>query len=294
MGGPSRVLILACLTRTPAPQYADEPEKFIDSEVDLHEEVKRLGSLAAAPELYPELVRLGAAPSLLALLTHDNADIAAEGALLLRELTDADAAAESDAALAGAAALAEALCAGARAAEADAADEAEACAGLAALVSALGRFDEAQTEEAAAVHSLLAVFENLVEISPLLRDRLLAPAAGLLAWLLRRVTAPGTRVDANRVYAAELLAVLTAGGDAAARRLGEAGGIDALLRAIAPFKGGKKAKEKPKEGGDAEMVRGRRDACSPEAPRCADVSHATAGGGVCGELLRRAVLSHAA
>ena len=218
----------------------------------MHEEVKRLGSLAAAPELYPELVRLGAAPSLLALLTHDNADIAAEGALLLRELTDADAAAESDAALAGAAALAEALCAGA-AAGGDDADEAEACAGLAALVSALGRFDETQTEEAAAVHSLLAVFENLVEISPLLRDRLLAPAAGLLAWLLRRVTAPGGRVDANRVYAAELLAVLTAGGDAAARRLGEAGGIDALLRAIAPFKGGKKGKEKPKEGAEADM-----------------------------------------
>ena len=225
----------------------------------MHEEVKRLGSLAAAPELYPELVRLGAAPSLLALLTHDNADIAAEGALLLRELTDADAAAESDAALAGAAALAEALCAGAQAG--DDGDEAEACAGLAALVSALGRFDEAQTEEAAAVHSLLAVFENLVEISPLLRDRLLAPAAGLLAWLLRRVTAPGGRVDANRVYAAELLAVLTAGGDAAARRLGEAGGIDALLRAIAPFKGGKKGKEKPKEGAEADMVR---------TPECSD------------------------
>ena len=240
---------LACrLTRAIA-QYADEPEKFIDSEVDLHEEVKRLGSLAAAPELYPELVRLGAAPSLLALLAHDNADVAAEGALLLRELTDADAAAESDAALAGAAQLAEALSAGADA------EDPEACAGLAALVAALGRFDEAQAEEASAVHSLLSVFENLVEISPVLRDRLLAPAAGLLAWLLQRVTAPGARVDANRVYAAELLAVLLAGGDAAARRLGEAGGVDALLRAIAPFKGGKKGKEKPKEGADAELAR---------------------------------------
>jgi beta-catenin-like protein 1 len=210
-----------------------------------------MGSLAAAPELYPELVRLGAVPSLLALLAHDNADVAAEGALLLRELTDADAAAESDAALAGAAALAEALSAGADA------EEPEACAGLAALVAALGRFDETQAEEASAVHSLLNVFENLVEISPVLRDRLLAPAAGLLAWLLRRVTAPGGCIDANRVYAAELLAVLLAGGDAAARRLGEAGGVDALLRAIAPFKGGKKAKERPKDEAETEMARHR-------------------------------------
>lgn len=246
-------------------QYADEPEKFIDSEVDLHEEVKRLGSLAAAPELYPELVRLGAAPSLLALLAHDNADIAAEGCLLLRELTDADAAAESDAALSGAAALAEALCTGADA------DEPDACAGLAALAAALGRFDETQAEESAAVHSLLSVFENLVEISPLLRDRLLQPQAGLLPWLLTRLTrAKGTSKagdvkapDANAVYAAELVAVLLAGGDAAARRLGEAGGVDALLRAIAPFKGGKKGKEKPREGADADMARqtGARTTC---------------------------------
>ena len=225
-------LTLPCLHA----QHADAPERFIDSEVDLHEEVKRLGSLAAAPELYPELVRLGAVPSLLALLTHENADIAAEGATLLRELTDADAAAESDAALAGAAALAEAIAGPAD--DADAADDdaaAPAASGLPAIVAAMGRFDETQPEEAAAVHALLNVCENLIEVSPVLRERLMAPPTGLLAALLERVTARGA-VDANKVYAAELLSVLLAGGDAAAAALGDAGGVDALLRAIAPHK----------------------------------------------------------
>ena len=214
--------------------------------MDLHEEVKRLGTLAAAPELYPELVRLGAVPSLLALLAHDNADVAAEGATLLRELTDADAAAESEAALAGAASLAEAL----------AGDEADAAAGgLPALVAAMGRFDERVPEEAAAVHALLNVCENLVEVSPVLRDRLLAPHTGLLRCLLGRLrVAKGASLDGNQVYAAELLAVLVTGSEAAAAALGDGGGVDALLRAIAPFKKAAKDRKQGAPSGDEEEL----------------------------------------
>lgn len=52
-------------------------------------------AVASAPELYPELVRLGAVPGLLALLGHENGDLAASVAELLRELTDADAVEDS-------------------------------------------------------------------------------------------------------------------------------------------------------------------------------------------------------
>jgi beta-catenin-like protein 1 len=72
-------------------KHADEPEKFVDSEVDLDEEVKRLGALAGYPNLYPEFVRLNAVPSILGLLSHENPDIAADAVELLHELTDADA-----------------------------------------------------------------------------------------------------------------------------------------------------------------------------------------------------------
>ncbi len=46
--------------------------------------------IAGSPELYPEVVRLGAVPPVLALLSHDNSDIAASALELLRELTDSD------------------------------------------------------------------------------------------------------------------------------------------------------------------------------------------------------------
>ena len=53
--------------------------------------MRRLQAIAGSPELYPELIRLGGLPHILALLAHDNSDIAASAIQLLRELTDADA-----------------------------------------------------------------------------------------------------------------------------------------------------------------------------------------------------------
>ena len=53
--------------------------------------VRSLLVVASSPELYPDLVRAGAAPTLLALLNHENADVAAGVVELLSELTDGDA-----------------------------------------------------------------------------------------------------------------------------------------------------------------------------------------------------------
>lgn len=126
-------------------RYADQPDRFMDSEADLDEAVKALLVVASAPDLYPELVqrwgRVGrgfrnkhgamasggeqgrarvqgtagrnretaaldaalpplprptpcstsAVPTLLALLNHENSDIAADAVEVLSELTDADA-----------------------------------------------------------------------------------------------------------------------------------------------------------------------------------------------------------
>ena len=71
-------------------KYADQPEKFMESEVDLDEEVQRLLAVAGSPELYPEFVKLGAVENLMALLSHENTDIAADVIDLFQQLTDAD------------------------------------------------------------------------------------------------------------------------------------------------------------------------------------------------------------
>lgn len=72
-------------------KHADAPDKFMESEVDLDEAVQRLVAVAGSPELYTEIIRLGVVPTLLALLQHENADIAADAIQLFKELTDADA-----------------------------------------------------------------------------------------------------------------------------------------------------------------------------------------------------------
>ena len=68
----------------------------MESEVELDEELKRMHLLAAAPELYADFVSLGALPSLLGLLAHENADIVIEVIGLLAELTDSETGASNE------------------------------------------------------------------------------------------------------------------------------------------------------------------------------------------------------
>lgn len=57
-------------------KFPDSPDKFMDSELELHETLQEMRALSTAPDYYPLLVRLQVIPSLLELLAHDNTDIA--------------------------------------------------------------------------------------------------------------------------------------------------------------------------------------------------------------------------
>ncbi|KAK9832559.1 hypothetical protein WJX84_010114 [Apatococcus fuscideae] len=129
-------------------KFGDNPEKFLESEVDLDEEIRKLQAVTATPDLYPELVKLGAIPTLATLLSHENGDIVAAVIELLRDLTDSDAVEELE-------------------------DEAkvlvEAMVGsnmLELLVHRLGSLDERNAAEDKAVFDTLAVFENMIELDP--------------------------------------------------------------------------------------------------------------------------------
>lgn len=71
-------------------RYADEPQKFMESELDLDEEVKKLMAIAGSPELYPDFLRTNTVETLLTLLTHQNTDIVADVIGVFEDLTDAD------------------------------------------------------------------------------------------------------------------------------------------------------------------------------------------------------------
>ena len=233
-----RKLVLSFERRFAANQAArvkhpDAPEKFVDSEVDLDESLRALSALAGYPELYPEFVRLNAVPSILQLLAHDNADVAAHALELLHELTDADSVESHEE---GGVALARSF-----------ARES----GYELLLQLLERFAKRERdvpEDAAAVHQALGVVENLLEIEPEQATEMARARGGALPrWILRRATkgakgkqkvgADAAAADDVRAYAAEVLAILAqTGGDAVKQLLGGDGGIDAVLTCLAPFK----------------------------------------------------------
>ena len=109
----------------------------MESEVELHETLQELHVVATNPDLYPLMVELGAVPSLLELLSHENTDIAVGVVDLLQELTDVDILHESQE---GADTLIDALL------------EQQVCA---LLVQNLERLDEAVKEESDGVYNTL-------------------------------------------------------------------------------------------------------------------------------------------
>ena len=127
-------------------KYADQPEKFLDSELELCQSLKGLHALAAAPELYPTFVKSKCMGSLLGLLAHENADIANDTLELLQELATAEDASPDDLTC-----LIDAFL------END---------GAATLAHNLERLNDAEEDEAQAVHSTLAVFEAVLEARP--------------------------------------------------------------------------------------------------------------------------------
>jgi len=199
-------------------KYSSEPQKFLESEIELDEAVRAMTAVATSPELYPDLVSTtGAIGTVISLLYHENGDIAAAAIELLSELTDGDVVEDQEA---EAGVLIDALLEGGL---------------LEALIQRLRSLNESIAEEAAAVYNALSLIENAVE----LRGETATVAAehpGLLDWMLKRLR-PKTKADGNKQYTAEVLAViLQSGGEAARKKFVALNGVELMLRAVAPYK----------------------------------------------------------
>uniref|UniRef100_W5LCE0 Catenin, beta like 1 n=1 Tax=Astyanax mexicanus TaxID=7994 RepID=W5LCE0_ASTMX len=192
-------------------KFPDNPEKFMEAELDLNDIIQEMHVIATIPELYHLLVELNAVHSLLGLLTH----IAIAVVDLLQELTDIDTLHESEE---GAEVLIDALLEGQV---------------VALLVQNMERLDETVKEEADGVHNTLAIVENMAEFRPGLCTE--AAQQGLMQWLLKRIKAK-MPFDANKLYCSEILAILLQNNDSTRELLGELDGIDVLLQQLSVFK----------------------------------------------------------
>ncbi|RVW61028.1 Beta-catenin-like protein 1 [Vitis vinifera] len=209
-------------------KYPDQPDKFADSEIELHEEIQRLKTLAGGPELYPDLVNLNVIPSILGLLSHDNSDIAVDVVGLLQDLTDEDVLEDNDE---PARVLVDALI------ENNV---------LELLVQNLTRLSEFDPDEMAAVYATLATLENLIEVKPAVAE-MVCERTKLMRWLLGKIKV--REFDSNKQYASEILAILLQNSAANQRRLGQMNGVDVVLQAVAMYKS-----RDPKTADEEEMV----------------------------------------
>ncbi|XP_060793719.1 beta-catenin-like protein 1 isoform X1 [Neoarius graeffei] len=196
-------------------KFPDNPEKFMESELDLNDIIQEMHVITTIPELYHLLVELNAVQSLLGLLSHENTDIAIAVVDLLQELTDVDTLNESEE---GAEVLIDALLEGQV---------------VALMVQNMERLDETVKEEADGVHNTLAVVENMAEFRPGLCTE--AAQQGLMQWILKRIKAK-MPFDANKLYCSEILAILLQNNDGTRELLGEMDGIDVLLQQLSVFK----------------------------------------------------------
>ncbi|EEF36193.1 conserved hypothetical protein [Ricinus communis] len=211
-------------------KYPDQPERFADSELELHQELEKLKILAGGPELYPELVNLNTIPSIVGLLSHDNTDIAIDVVQLLQDLTDEDVFVDVDTDE-PARVLVDALV------ENNV---------LELLVQNLLRLSENDPDEMAAVYNTLATIENLIEVKPSVAE-LVCERTKIMRWLLGKIKV--REFDSNKQYASEILAILLQNSSANQKRLGQMNGVDVVLQAVAMYKS-----KDPKSSDEEEMV----------------------------------------
>nr|CAG8539392.1 13438_t:CDS:10 [Entrophospora candida] len=210
-------------------KFADDPTKFLDSETDLHEEIKNLLRLSESPELYPQVVKLGTITLLASLLSHENTDIVIDVVELLNELTDDDIVSEDNE---------ESMKVFINALVENQVPE--------LLVQNLARFDENEQTEKQGVFNTLGVVENLTSLDPTYSETIVN-GTNLLQWLLTRVKVKG--FDSNKQYASEILAILLQNSRANRIKMGELGGVDVLLRALNTYK-----RKDPRDADETEMM----------------------------------------
>lgn len=211
-------------------KFLDQPEKFMESEMELHDSVQELHNIATVPEHYPILVDLNTVPSLLGLLSHENTDISVGVVDLLQELTDVDAMTGSEE---GASSLIQALL------------DNQICA---LLVSNLDRLDEQVREEADGVHNSLAIVENIVEFRPEVCKEVATQGTGFLTWLVKKLKVK-VPFDGNKLYSSEILSILLQNEPENRQLIGEMEAIDSLLQQLAYYK-----RHNPNTSEEAELM----------------------------------------
>lgn len=185
-------------------KYPEEPEKFMESEIELHTEIQNLFVIAAFPELYPILFQTNAIKSILEMINHENTDISLSTITLLQEMTDVESFKKEKE-------------------EGDEEDEEDKeklriaqtlmkqlqdLQGFELLIQNLSRLeDEKHDEDAQGVYNTMTIIENSLTIQPLLSTYLMEKT-NIAQYLLVQLKKKKSSFDANKLYFSEILSML--------------------------------------------------------------------------------------
>ncbi|EQC39607.1 hypothetical protein SDRG_03040 [Saprolegnia diclina VS20] len=201
-------------------KHQDDPTKFMDSELALHEDIGRLKNVATDPELFAVLIEHNAIPMFVQLLSHANMDIRMDVVAVLADMTDVERVGEVESlieAIMGHKGL-ELLCHNL--------DE--------LLLDAHANSDD---EKRAAIYNILQIMENLSELVPE-SCGILSTSTNVLDVLLRACASP--EMTENRLYCSEILSILVQASDDAAEVLGRRAldddRLDQLLQCLASYR----------------------------------------------------------
>jgi len=198
-------------------KHASEPEKFMDSEIELNTAIQEMNAVATQPSLYHKLVELDFVQTIIQLLAHENTDIVSAVCHLLQELCDFEILNENDE---DAAILIDELL------KNNIIEH--------FVTQPLSRLDNNEKDEAEAIHHLFSTVESILDFRPQAAE--LCIEQGLFVELMNRSTLKSA-FDSNKLYASQLLSVVLQTSEAAKAKLVEKkDGIDFLLRALASYK----------------------------------------------------------
>lgn len=190
--------------------------RFMTSEADLDADIRSLSILSEHSELYAEFAKQGCLRSLVALLAHENTDIAIDTIEVLGELTDEDVEVDET--------------------QWRALVDAMLDAGVIELLTQnLARLDEEAESDRAGVYHVLSLVENLCSQQSI-AETLGLGNEGMLAWLLARIRKSEKRVGQNMQYAAEVLAIMLQSSPKTRSRFAEMDGVDALLQILSAYR----------------------------------------------------------
>ncbi len=195
-------------------RYTDDISKYLESEIDLHEEIKVLQRIAAYPNLIDTFISKNGIQILIELLSHENIDIVDDAVVLIEEITDGDYLIEVSNPK-------EFL-------------ELFISAGLFdSLVSNLIRINEEEDEQA--VSDILSVLENFTDIYPY-AVKILSEKTKILSWLLNRIRTDEINKPNNRLFASEMLYTLAQSSSEVQIALAEKEAIPHLLMILIKHK----------------------------------------------------------